>query len=259
MTGMTDPARKPRWYRLTPDRLIAGLLAVEGFLLFSERFQWFAFNRQEGRTVLIALAAVGTALALMLLWFLASLVLRRRVQFGIRSLLVLTVAVAVPCSWLGAKMRVAVRESEAAAAIQKIGGDVYYRWELDGRGDPIPSTEPPEPAWLWNLLGDTFFDHVVGVSLENSSDAELETLKPLRQLEFLVLLDPADRALEHLEGLNELQSLTVLGGHVTNADLEHLKGLKKLRHLTFMLRPDATDEEIDKLRQALPNCEITTP
>ncbi|MGD0899850.1 MAG: hypothetical protein ABR915_18615 [Thermoguttaceae bacterium] len=33
-----------RWYRLTPDRLIVGLLALEGFLFLSERFRWFGFT-----------------------------------------------------------------------------------------------------------------------------------------------------------------------------------------------------------------------
>ena len=48
------PVPKPRWYHLTPDRAVLGLLAVEGFLLLSEWCQWFAFNRHKGYTVLIA-------------------------------------------------------------------------------------------------------------------------------------------------------------------------------------------------------------
>lgn len=50
---MPESTRKRRWYHLTPDRLIFGLLAVEGFLLLSEHYQWFAFNEKKGRTVLI--------------------------------------------------------------------------------------------------------------------------------------------------------------------------------------------------------------
>ena len=37
LTGMAD-LPKPRWYRLTPDRLIVGLLIPEAFLLL---LQWF--------------------------------------------------------------------------------------------------------------------------------------------------------------------------------------------------------------------------
>ena len=47
--AMADaPKAKPRWYRLTPGHVVLGLLAVEGFLLLSEWFEWFAFNRHKG-------------------------------------------------------------------------------------------------------------------------------------------------------------------------------------------------------------------
>jgi hypothetical protein len=54
----------PRWFRLTPDRIVVGLLVVEGFLLLSERFHWFSFNAHKGWTVLIAVATVGLTLLL---------------------------------------------------------------------------------------------------------------------------------------------------------------------------------------------------
>jgi hypothetical protein len=63
---MTDPTPKPRCYRLTPDRLVIGLLIVECLLWLSERFQWFAFNAHKGSTVLIAVAAVAATILFML-------------------------------------------------------------------------------------------------------------------------------------------------------------------------------------------------
>jgi hypothetical protein len=78
---------KPRWFRLTPGRLLAVLLAVEVFLWLCERFQWFAFGRHKGYAVLIAVAVVGAALLLMALWFAAALLFRWWFQFSIRSLL----------------------------------------------------------------------------------------------------------------------------------------------------------------------------
>ena len=83
------PDPKPLWYRLTPDRLVIGLLAVECLLWLSERFQWFAFDQHKGWTVLIAVAVVGGAMLVMLGWFISSLLFRWRFQFSIRSLLVL--------------------------------------------------------------------------------------------------------------------------------------------------------------------------
>ena len=58
--GMTDAPEKARrrWFRITPDHCIVALLALEGFLLLSAWFRWFAFNQHKGWTVLICLATV---------------------------------------------------------------------------------------------------------------------------------------------------------------------------------------------------------
>ena len=98
-----------------------GLLALEGFLLLSERFEWFAFNRHKGWTVLIAVASVVVAMLLMFLWFLAALVFRWRYQFSIRSLLVLTVVVAVGVQLAGGQ------EAAGEAATGGGGGDCEGR------------------------------------------------------------------------------------------------------------------------------------
>ena len=99
------PEAKRRWYRLTPDRLVIGLLAAEGFLLLSERFRWFAFNQHKGWTVLIDVAAVGLTLLVMLLWLAAALLFRCRFQYSLRSLMLLVLAVAVACSWFATEMQ----------------------------------------------------------------------------------------------------------------------------------------------------------
>jgi len=56
---MTAPTCRPRWYRVTPDRFLVGLLAAEVLLLLSERFCWFTFNQHKGCTALMAVAALG--------------------------------------------------------------------------------------------------------------------------------------------------------------------------------------------------------
>ena len=96
--GMTDPTGNPqrRWYHLTPDRLVLSLLAVEGLLFVLQWFCWLP----KGWPVLIAIAAVAVVMLLMFLWFAVALVFPWQFQFSIRSLLVLTVAVALPCSWM---------------------------------------------------------------------------------------------------------------------------------------------------------------
>ena len=114
---MTAPKSHRRWYHLTPERLFAGLLAVQTLLFLSERFQWFAFNEKKGGTVLIAVGVVGVAVVVMLLWFVVSLCFRRRpFQFSVRSLLLFVVALSVPLGWFAWEMREAGRQKEAVEA-----------------------------------------------------------------------------------------------------------------------------------------------
>lgn len=81
---------KASWFHPTPGCVLLLLLAVEAILFLSERFRWFPFNNHKGWTVLIAIAAVLATMALLLLWFLVALCFRRRFQFSLRSLMVLT-------------------------------------------------------------------------------------------------------------------------------------------------------------------------
>ncbi len=97
------PTPHSRWYRLTPDRLILVLLAVEGLLWLSERLGWPVWHK--GYAVLTAVATVGVAFLAMLLWFAASLIFHWRFQFSLRSLLVLAVVIALPGSWMAAEIR----------------------------------------------------------------------------------------------------------------------------------------------------------
>ncbi len=126
---MTAPTPQPCWYRLTLDRLLIGLLAWECLLWLSERFQWFFFNHHRGRdvlltvagvrlaitnwAVLLCVASVGVVFVVVLLWFIVALVFRWRFQFGIRSLLILMLVVAVACSWISWDMRDVERQRRA--------------------------------------------------------------------------------------------------------------------------------------------------
>ena len=132
----------PRWYRLTPGRVVVLLLALEGFLILSERFEWFAFNRHKGWTMLIAVAAVAAVMVLMFLWFLLSLIFRWRFQFSILSLLVLTVVVAIPCSWLAVARKQARQQRQVIAEILRLGGRVGYDYQFDPTGSWIGGAAP---------------------------------------------------------------------------------------------------------------------
>jgi hypothetical protein len=148
--GSPADVSKPirRWLAPTPDRLVIGLLIVEGLLWLSERFQWFPFNQHKGYTVLVTVATVAAAILFMVLWCVASFLLHWRFQFSICSLLVLAVAVAVPCSWLSWEMKQAKR--------QKAAYDVIGKWgaSYDAYGPSPPNS--PAPKWLQDMLGEDF-------------------------------------------------------------------------------------------------------
>ncbi len=109
---------KLRWYRLTPDRLVLGLLAIEAFLLLSNWGCWFPFNQHKGWTVVMAVAAVGLTLLVFMLWLVAGWLSRCRFQCSLRSLLLLMVLVAIPCSWLATELREARKQAEVVEAMR---------------------------------------------------------------------------------------------------------------------------------------------
>ena len=221
---------KPHWYHPTPDKFLIALLPAVGFLFLSERFRWFAFNEHKNWTVLIAVAVICVAVVLLLLWFGVSLVLRRRFQFSIRSLLVLVAVVAVVCSWFSVEMQQARRQKEAVE-----GADLAsYGHELDGYGYGLSGTpEPPEPPWLRNLVGEDFLSNVGVLGYRMATDANLERLKGLTSLQLLLLesTEVTDAGLVHLKGLTNLQMLRLKSTQVTDAGIVHLKGLTNLKNL----------------------------
>ena len=228
---MPTPKPTHRWFHVTPDRLIVGLLAVEGLLYLSERLGWLA----KGWPVLIAVAAVGVAMLLMVLCFVMALMFRWRFQFSIRSLLVLAVVVALPCSWLAAEMKEAKRQKEAVDKIEKLGGSVEYDWQGDVIHLPRPNAQPPGPAWVRNVVGDDFLTVVVSVDLDDTQTT--------------------DAALEVIEGLPQVLELGLSKTKVTDSGLEHIRGLHELRML-FLFRTEVTDLGVRRLRGSLHTCKI---
>jgi hypothetical protein len=280
--GMTAANSHPRWFHLTPDRLALGLLALEVFLPLSARLHWLS----KGWALLMALLALGVAVCVMLTWF-----LRRRLRFGLRALLVLAVAVALPSGWLLWEMDRGKRLGAAVAAIEELDGEV--RW-----------TEPLGPRWMRSLLGDGFLNTVWAVDFSNPritderveqlrtvspvdfgnpqvTDAGLEHLKPLSRLGSLGLVGAqisdaglenieglkqlrvlwlsgtriSDAGLAHLEGLTQLQVLWLNGTNVSDAGLEHLRGLRQLRVL-WLTGSRVTRAGADKAQKTFPVCKV---
>ena len=256
-----EPRRRRR---LPADWLLYGLLMVQGVLLLSERYPWFAMNDRKGQTVLIAVAVTAGSLLLVLVWFLAAVARRRRMPLSLRSLPLVALVVVIPCSWFVVKIRQADGQRELRDVIWAADGSVYYDCEYDD-GRYLPGVTPPGPAWLRQWLGIDFFADVVGVSthrkmLSSRSDP-LGLDYRLRESSFAdsgITYAPGfldDDTLEHLQGFPKLRELRLMGTHVTDAGLERLEDLPNLRHLDLRLT-QVTDEGVDRLQEALPECRI---
>ncbi len=256
--GMDAPEKR-RWYRPTPAWLVLGSLVVTGLLFLSEKWRWFWFNEHKGWTVLIAVAAVGVTMLVMLLWWLVALVFRLRFQFGIRTLLVLAVDVALPCSWLAVEMKQAREQKVTVAAIEKLDGGVEYDWEFDKNGVYLPNARIPGSAWIRNLLGDHFITEVVFAELSYTqvTDSGLSRLASLRHLETLMLThtEVTDAGLANVAALTRLRRLSLASTEISDAGLTHLAGLTQLDEL-YLYDTQVTAEGVAKLRQSLPNCRI---
>ena len=150
---MTPAENNLPWFHPTPGRLLVVLLAVEAILFLSK--PWFP----KGYALLIAIASVGVTMVLMLIWWPVALCFHWRFQFSLRSLLVATVAVAIPFSWLAVEMKKAREQREAVEAIQKRGGRVEYDIPFTGMKHP----PLPVPLQLQRLLGKDFFKDAMQV------------------------------------------------------------------------------------------------
>jgi hypothetical protein len=247
MTSMLTPNPQPRWYHLTPDRFVFGLLAVEVFLLLSEGGQWFAFNENKGWTVLIGLAVLGLAILVLFVWFGLSLVLRRGFRFGLRTLLLFVVVCAIVGSLFSVEVHQARREQQAVAELAKSAsrwgnfvrredGGLPQRWFGD-RFAPVVGLhlgDSIEDGGLIHLKGlpqlrTLYFDE------SNVTDADLVHLAHVPQLQKLSLRDTniTDAGLVQLRGLPQLQTLDLWQTEVSDAGLVHLGRLRQLRTLNL--------------------------
>ncbi len=266
------PTTEPRTrnLHLTPDRFVTGLLAVEVLLWLSDRFGWLGWHK--GYAVLTAVTAMGAATLAMAPWFIVALIFRRRFQFGIRSLLVLTVVIAIMCGWLTTENRRAQKQGQAVAWIRSVGGSVGYDWEISASDPPLQREQQPEPQPLRNLLTDEFFGDVLYLHFGDRldpwlyaipqpfaevTDAGLKHIEDLPRLEWLHLDDTqvTDAGLEHLAALVQLRHLSLNGTRITDAGLKSLHGLPQL-HEMYLVRTLVTDAGVRELKQAIPNCKV---
>ena len=120
-------------------------------------------------------------------------------QVSIRTLLIPTTLVAIG---LGYWTRIQHRMQEqklAVARITSLGGSVVYDFEAGKAASQPPSgwpwvKKPTPPGWPWlrKLLGDEYFQDVVGITLDETqvSDADLALISKLRGMKSLSARGP---------------------------------------------------------------------
>jgi hypothetical protein len=214
---------------------------------------------------------------------------RRWFQFSMRTLLIGVVIVAIPCAWLGRRIDEKRKERRAVETIRKLGGAVYYNYEMETDFEPPQdrhfSAEPYGSGWLRKILGDDFFSDptVAMVAGDDWSDDDLacfEALPTLKSFRLGPALRITDVGLAHLENLTQLERLCLSSRGITDAALVHVKPMSKLRILLVTMSPSVGDgglvhlkglkqlknlnvrgtaitiEAVAELQKALPNCDI---
>ncbi len=151
-------------------------------------------------------------------------------------------------SCVAIKMQRVRKERAAAAAIDRLGGEVS--WSSDNSPEESGGRD-----WLRSLLGDGFFTHPDSVLID--SEAALEYLADLTHVPRLSLHGNqiTDAGLEHVKGLTRLEQLYIRDTRVSDSGLEHLKGLTQLEDL-ILFRTQISDNGVRILQQALPHCDV---
>jgi hypothetical protein len=265
---MTVTKPPPPRLRLTPDRVVLGLVVVEGLLWLSERCHCYSLSEDKTWTLLIALATAGTAMLWMLAWFAIALLFGWRFQFGVRSLLFLAVAFAIPCSWLAAHMQEAKSQRQTIAAIKAARGDVIYSYEWDECAGFRSGARPGVvPSFLQKILGDdVFVFDVAGVDLEECNDAAFAALRTWRNLKSLTACQAkvdnrgllisvegnlTDRGMEQLENFPGIEFLWIVDSRqVTASGFRHLSRLSKIVDIHLDRCGRFCDADLANLRDA---------
>jgi WD40 repeat protein len=104
---------------------------------------------------------------------------RRWLRFSLRAMLLIVAIVAV---WLGFKTRDARNQRTALTAIRQAGGTPYFDYQLVNNTNWNLNATPPGPDWLRKIVGEEYFEEVVGVGFEKRSVPPDEFGELLKQL-----------------------------------------------------------------------------
>lgn len=161
---------------------------------------------------------------------------RRWLRFGIRSILVLMVLVAIPLAWIANRAHL-----RAVAAIEAVGGRAGFDYEDISFEDMLQGkvAVAPGPPLLRSILGENFFAKIVSVflystafDLPSQSDKEhiLSLLSQMHDIKHMLVENATDVDLEHISRVPSISSL-IFDGTFTDAGVAELMVLPNLEEI----------------------------
>jgi hypothetical protein len=173
---------------------------------------------------------------------------RRWFRFRLRTILILMAIAAMPLAWIAKERRESQYDLQIAEEFKTQGfieigiGSPYDSLKLRGEGIP-------QGWWrdlAWRVLGGRVV--AVGGSLK-----DLTPISGLTKLQLLFIDQSRISDLSPLSGLSNLQQLVIANTQVN--DVTPLLRLKKLEYFNCQGTP-ISKEQIEKLKEAMPNCKI---
>jgi predicted small integral membrane protein len=175
-----------RWYLYSLWAIFVLVLVPVGTVLWYPNLP----EIRKGYLVLGVTTVVTVVTFALFFRLIIAVIVRRPMQYSLRSLLVLTAIVAACYSWLGAEKQWAKRQKDAVAALRS-KGTVNYSAEccFCSMGVNYERREPATPEWVENLLRTDFFDTMDLVRLTGPevTDTDLELVAEVRGLRLLCL------------------------------------------------------------------------
>jgi hypothetical protein len=171
----------------------------------------------------------------------------RGIQFRLRSLFLVVAIICAPLAWLSWIMQMKRTEREAVAALERLGGEVLYDWQVGEDLLPLKAPTPRGPAWLRTVFGDDILTRPLVVSLPSEwvfansasdgaiGDNDLGLLEDLPRLRALTVYSSnvTDDGLKVLARLTGIQRLSLLTPRITVATLAELQLLPELDTLSL--------------------------
>lgn len=276
---------KRRWYTPTPTKFLWTIVLLQGVLLLSDHYQWFWFNKRQGYTVLIAVAATASLLLLLLLYSLILRMFGAKSQFSLATLLVSVVVMAAPLGWLGREIDLARQQRAAVAKLRDRGGSasyahatsaevaaqIQYAMAMQRRSGVVKQKSLSESlsGQLESIWGQDFFNPVIDVWMRRPDDESLTNMRGLPLIQSLRMENAmvSDEGMRNLRGLTKLKSLEIMGSEAEpflgDVGIEHLRGLTRLEDLQ-LINTDVTDAglgyigELKQLKSLTIDCHLVT-